>query len=202
VKAVICYVLLGLALWLLPWGLTVSLETGPAWAIDIEKRSDLIGTKPPEWTVSSWFNSKPKRLADFKGKALLVRFWTGPECPYCTASAPVLNDLYQRYHKEGLVVIGMYHHKSETPLTAGHVRGLIERYGFKFPVAIDSEWKTLRAWWLDGRERAWTSVSFLIDREGIIRYIHPGGSYTDEETQALETKIQQLLNNLSRAVHW
>jgi hypothetical protein len=42
-------------------------------------------------------------------------------------------------------------------------------------IAIDLDWKTLRAYWLDGAKREYTSVSFLIDRKGTIRYIHPGG---------------------------
>ncbi|MBI4436055.1 MAG: redoxin domain-containing protein [Candidatus Omnitrophica bacterium] len=166
-------------------------------ATDSADGEELIGTKAPEWTVSSWFNSEPKELSDFRGKVVLVRFWTGPDCPYCAASAPVLNELYSRYREKDFVVIGIYHHKSQTPLTKEHVEQLIRKYGFEFPVAIDPNWTTLRKWWLDGKERAWTSVSFLIDQEGTIRYIHPGGSYTTKETQELEAAIDQLLSGIS-----
>jgi hypothetical protein len=44
------------------------------------------------------------------------------------------------------------------------VRGYVEHYQFRFPVAVDADWQTLKRWWLDGHERSWTSVSFLIDR--------------------------------------
>jgi len=91
------------------------------------------------------------------------------------------------------VVIGFYHHKSPTPLTRRHVEQLVKRYRFQFPVAIDPEWRMLKRWWLDGHDRQWTSVSFLIDREGVIRYIHPGGSYSEEDVQVMEAMIQQLL---------
>jgi peroxiredoxin len=64
-----------------------------------------------------------------------------------------------------------------------------------FPLAIDPDWETLRRYWLDGRTDAWTSVSFLIDQEGIIRYVHPGGSYSPEEAQEIETAIQELLDS-------
>jgi hypothetical protein len=43
-------------------------------------------------------------------------------------------------------------------------------------VAIDPDWRTLRRWWLDGAERGFTSASFLLDREGAVRWIHPGGT--------------------------
>jgi hypothetical protein len=40
-----------------------------------------------------------------------------------------------------------------------------------------------------------TSVSFLIDREGIIRYIHPGGTITDAEGKDLENQVLQLIGS-------
>ena len=49
------------------------------------------------------------------------------------------------------------------------------------PVAYDRNWKNLRRYWLFGEDRAFTSVSFLIDKKGRIRYIHEGGSYHREE---------------------
>jgi peroxiredoxin len=173
---------------------------------------ELIGTKAPQWDVTEWINSTPLALQQLRGKVVLVRWWTGPECPYCAASAPRLNVLHDTYHAKGLVVIGFYHHKSPTPLTRRHVAQLVKRYRFRFPVAIDPEWQTLKRWWLDpstraqgripseaegldGHDRAWTSASFLIDQQGVIQYVHPGGSYSGADAKAMEAMIQQLLGN-------
>jgi len=155
---------------------------------------ELLGTKPPEWEVSDWFNSKPLRLRDLQGRPILVRFWTGPQCPYCQRSAPALNEFYQKFHSRGLEVIGFYHHKSSTPLDKKQVEKLIRRYGFRFPVAVDHNWETLRRWWLQGRPKAWTSISFLIDQEGVIRHVHPGGEYVkgDEAYRKLKAKIEEI----------
>lgn len=155
--------------------------------------AELIGTRAPRWDVTEWINSKPLSLDGLRGTVVLVRWWTGPECPYCAASAPNLNAFHKRYHAKGLAVIGFYHHKSPTPLTHRHVAQLVKRYRFKFPVAIDPAWRTLKRWWLDGHEHRWTSVSFLLDQQGIIRYIHPGGSYTDEDMATLTSLIEELL---------
>jgi peroxiredoxin len=54
------------------------------------------------------------------------------------------------------------------------VRGYVEHYQFRFPVAVDRDWQTFKRWWLDGHERSWTGVSFLIDRRGVIRHVHGG----------------------------
>ena len=155
----------------------------------------LIGTQPPEWQVTNWFNSVPLRLEDLRGKVVLVRWWTAPDCPYCKATAPALNEFYETYHKRGLEVVGLYHHKSDQPLDVAEVTRFARNFGFKFPNAIDADWRTLRSWWLNDHDRAWTSVSFLIDRRGIIRYIHPGGQYVkgDTDYRAMKQKIEELL---------
>lgn len=163
-----------------------------------QEGAELIGNAAPSWEAGEWINSKPLTLAQLRGQVVLVRWWTGPECPYCAASAPSLRAWHRQYRDKGLVVIGFYHHKSSTPLSRKHVAQLIERYRFTFPVAIDPEWQTLKRWWLDGHDRRWTSVSFLIDREGIIRYLHPGGSYSKEDVQAMEALMQSLLASHQR----
>ncbi len=159
-----------------------------------QEGTELIGTAAPAWEAVEWINSKPLTLDQLRGKVVLVRWWTGPECPYCAASAPNLTAWHQKYSQQGLVVIGFYHHKSPTPLSLAHVKGLMEQYHLTFPIAIDPGWQTLKRWWLDGHDRQWTSVSFLIDRDGMIRYIHPGGSYSETEANAIEALILQLLN--------
>jgi len=158
-----------------------------------QEGKELVGASAPEWELVEWFNSEPLSLGRLKGKVVLVRWWTGPECPYCAASAPHLVRWDEGYRRRGLVVVGIYHHKSPVPVTREHVAQLVERYGFRFPVAIDPEWQTLRRWWLDGSGQKWTSVSFLVDKEGIVRFIHLGGSYTEEEAGAMESLIGKLL---------
>ncbi len=94
------------------------------------------------------------------------------------------------------MVIGFYHHKSSAPWRHEEVKDHALHLGFDFPVAVDEQWRTLRAWWLDRGGNNWTSVSFLIDRKGMVRFIHPGGQYVegDAEHRLLQHKILQLLD--------
>ena len=62
------------------------------------------------------------------------------------------------------------------------VRRTVADYGFRFPVAVDDEWKALRRLWLDRAESSWTSASLLIDREGVVRHVHPGGVFARESS--------------------
>ncbi len=160
-----------------------------------EPAESLIGTKALEWSVTNWINSKPLALKDLKGKVILVRWWTGGGCPYCIATAPALTEFHDKYGSKGLVVIGFYHHKAEEPLSLATVKGYTKSFGFEFPVAIDPRWRTLKKWWLNGQKRQWTSVSFLIDRQGVIRHIHPGGEYApgSKDYAEMKAKIEELL---------
>ena len=163
---------------------------------DKEKEENIILNKhTPEFTVSDWLNSKPLTIDELQGNVVLIRWWTGPTCPYCINSAVALNEFYGTYKNEGLQVIGFYHHKSQILFDKGTIKEYTEKLGFKFPIAIDYEWKTLTAWWLKTNPGKWTSVSFLLDRKGIVRYIHPGGQYVkgDGDYEKIQQEIEKLL---------
>ena len=155
----------------------------------------VIDQPAPPWQVSQWFNSPPLSLEDLRGKVVLVRWFTGPSCPFCSGTAPTLRALHERYADKGLAVIGMYHHKEETPLDPQQVEGWVKHFGYQFPVAIDKDWTTLRKWWLDGHHRSYTSASFLIDKTGVIRRVHLGGLIAPEgdDINAITADIERLL---------
>ena len=155
--------------------------TAPKESPATSKGQDVIGTTPPEWEATHWLNSPPLKVADLRGKVVLVRWWTSG-CPYCSTTAPALRDFAKEYADRGLVVVGMYHHKDEGPLDLAVVDQTAAKYGFTFPVAVDPEWHTLDRWWQPkAKNRNFTSVSFVLDRQGVIRHVHPGGEYAKGE---------------------
>ncbi len=160
-----------------------------------EDVSSVVGHPVPPWEVGQWFNSPPLALADLRGKVVLVRWFMSPSCPMCSASAPTLVMLDKRYRDRGLAVVGMYHHKDDEPLDPEKVRGYVAHYGYTFPVAIDTEWRTLKKWWLDGHHRQYTSVTFLLDRSGVVRHVHLGGKLApgSPELAIVEGRVQALL---------
>jgi peroxiredoxin len=115
---------------------------------------------------------------------VLVRWWTDT-CPFCASSAPALRALHDQYSASGLTVIGVFHPKAgrDHPLDVARVQRAAETRQFRFPVAIDWEWRTgtLKEWWLTGPTRPATSVTFLLDKSGIIRFVHPGMEYHDDD---------------------
>src|SRR6185312_4361512 len=110
----------------------------------------LIGTPAPEWNNQQWINSPPLRITDLKGKVILVRFFMDSSCPFCRASAPYLNEFFNAFKDQGLIVIGMYTPKpSPMDVPIEEVRKYVKDYEFQFPVALDNDWATLNKFWLD-----------------------------------------------------
>lgn len=178
--------------------LALALAAGQAGAVAAQAPgAELLGRPAPELAVTHWTNSEPLTLADLRGKVVLLRWWTAPGCPFCAATAPSLNTLHERYADRDLVVIGLYHHKSTAPLDSEQVARYAESFGFRFPLAIDEGWENLRRWWLDDGQRRWTSVSFLLDREGVVRWVHPGGEYppASDDYAELEAMVEALLGD-------
>jgi peroxiredoxin len=145
----------------------------------------------PEWTAMRWWNQEIPSLASLQGKTVLVRWWTDG-CEFCTASADALNNWHASLADSGLQVIGMYHPKPEPrPLEDNEVYDYIREKGFQFAVAEDADWTNLKRYWLDQGPKEYTSVSFLIDRKGRIRYIHPGGEYHRDSLPGHERCVQE-----------
>lgn len=153
--------------------------------------TSLIGTPAPEWKGVDWIQGGPQTLAGLRGKVVLLRFWL-VDCAYCTRSAPVLRGLSARYKKQGLVVVGLHHPKSAAARDRRAVARAAKALRLEFPIGLDNEWETIRAYGVGTVFQRFTSVSFLIDRQGVIRFVHDGGDLHDG-ADALETVIVDAL---------
>jgi peroxiredoxin len=135
---------------------------------------ELIGRAAPDASELRWLGP-PQPLSQLRGKVVLMRFWSD-DCPMCASTLPGVDRLYAQHQKEGLVTVGVYHPKPDPrPVSDVEVRKYAASLGVHFPVAIDADWTVLKRWWLSQRPRDFTSVSFLVDRKGTIRWLHPGG---------------------------
>ena len=167
--------------------------------------AELLGKPARAWTFDRWVDTPTLSLAQLHGKVVLVR-WFNTGCRYCGNTLPGLETLRTRYAAQGLIVLGVYHPKPPRAVSDSHVRRTARKLGFKGPLAVDEQWTTLNRWWLANHpDRNWTSVSFLIDRNGIVRWAQGGGEYhassdprhakCDASYAELERTIRALLDD-------
>ncbi|GGE01279.1 peroxiredoxin family protein [Planktosalinus lacus] len=164
---------------------------------------DRIGVQAPPFRFDGWLNSEPLTLEDLKGNVVLVRWFTDT-CPFCASSTPALNQLYEEYADKGLKMIGVFHPKAgiDDPLDKERVNRVVEARDFKFPIAIDWDWrnKTLKDWWLTGPDRPGTSVTFILDKSGVIQFIHPGMEYHEDNGSELHTMCASDMGRIRAAI--
>jgi len=151
--------------------------------MDRDAGADRIGIKAPAFDFEAWLNAEPMSLYELRGEVVLVRWWTDT-CPFCASSAPALRAIHEQYSSRGLTLVGVFHPKAarDDPLDLPRVQRVVDQREFDFPIAVDWDWRnrTLKEWWLTGPDRPATSVTFLLDKQGVIRFIHPGMEYHDE----------------------
>jgi hypothetical protein len=144
-----------------------------------------------------WLNTRRSEPIETEGRVTLVRWWTN-SCPYCTRSLPVIQGLRREYGAR-FQTVAVYHPKPvrEVP-NEEIVEGAIDR-GYRGPIAADDDWKLLRKLYLRGNRRVATSVSFLLDESGTIRFVHPGPDLRPTDDPK-ERQIEEDYRDLRRAI--
>lgn len=138
----------------------------------------------PELVGAPWLNTdEPLGLDALRGKVVLVEFWT-LGCFNCRNVLPHVADWHARYGGEAFEVVGVHYPEYDYERDLGNVRGAVAELGVHYPVAVDNEGTTWRAW----DQRYWPTL-YLVDHQGRIRYSHIGeGGY-----EATEAAIQALI---------
>jgi thiol-disulfide isomerase/thioredoxin len=162
---------------------------------------DLVGTKLPDLHFDRWLNTADHKPVDGGGAVTLYRWWTDT-CPYCAATLPAIEKLRTKYAAQGLKVVAVYHPKPPREVKDDVVLAAAARIGYAGPIAIDADWSQLRKAWLTPGRRAATSVTFLVDRKGIIRFVHPGVEFfpSDKPEAAQENKDFELIDKAIAAL--
>jgi len=137
---------------LLVWKVAFDREGGVA--------ADLGQGKPvqaPAFTLERLDRDGQLSLAELKGKAVVVNFWAS-WCIPCRDEAPVLQETYERYRDQGLVVLGVDFNDFRAD-----ARRFIRRFGLTFPIVYDGRGATGGKWGLRG-----VPETFFVDRAGKI----------------------------------
>ncbi len=120
------------------------------------------------------------RLADYRGKTVLVNFWA-TWCEPCRAEMPSIERLRGAMEGKPFTVLAVNVGESDRV-----ARDFAEKLPVTFTVLLDRDGGTTRAW----RARV-LPASYLIDPDGVIRYSYYGD--LDWSSDAVRARIESLM---------
>lgn len=133
---------------------------------------------------AGFLNTEPFKLEELVGKKVILLDFVTYSCINCIRTFPYLNAWYEKYKDDGLEIVGIHTPEFAFEKDIENVREALKKYGIEFPVVLDNDYATWRAY----GNNYWPR-KYLIDIEGNIIYDHIGeGAY--EET---EEKIREAL---------
>ncbi len=123
-------------------------------------------------------------LNDFRGQVVLINFWA-TWCAPCRKEMPFLEQIYQRYERLGVTLLGV--NVEDGPEEA---KAFLKETPVSFPVLFDMD-KTVSS--LYGVEAMPTTI--LVDRQGNVRFVHYGyqAGYENDYQDQIRTLVRERL---------
>jgi thiol-disulfide isomerase/thioredoxin len=104
-------------------------------------------------------------LADLKGQIVLVNFWAS-WCGPCRQEMPILEQLNHQYRSKGVTLIGINVEPDSAAATTW-----LKATPVSFPILYDVDSKISKLYEVQGMPN-----TVILDRKGVVRYIHRGYS--------------------------
>lgn len=142
----------------------------------------LVGQPAPDFALRSW-KGENVRLSEHLGEVVLINFWT-TWCGPCRQEMPLLDDIYGKYRRAGLVLFSV-NLDEEGNLDAA--REMATTLKISYPVLFDARKEVSRAF-----QASTMPLTVLIDREGVVRYVSEG--YKAGYEVRYTDKLRELLN--------
>ncbi len=135
--------------------------------------------RAPEFVgISHWLNTaRPLTMRSLRGRVVLIHFWTF-DCINCIHTLSKVEGWYEKYRKNGFVVIGVHSPEFAYEKVTSNVQAALGRFNIRYPVPQDND---LRTW--DAFQNAFWPAEYLIDAHGFVRFTYAGeGNYGNTET--------------------
>ncbi|HOA72430.1 MAG TPA: TlpA disulfide reductase family protein [Phycisphaerae bacterium] len=129
-----------------------------------EMQQKLVG-KPAVAFTGKYLDGKEASLADFKGRVLLLDFWS-LRCGPCIMSMPTLQYVADKYADKPVSIVGV---NLDGPSAAADVTQLLESRKITFKHLIATKPRLAEKYFVEG-----IPCTVLIDDKGIIQSVHLG----------------------------
>ncbi|HHH12749.1 MAG TPA: TlpA family protein disulfide reductase [Thiolapillus brandeum] len=156
------------------------LATAPALAVKPGKGMTEVPDRPqaPDFTLRD-LDGNEHRLADYRGKVLIVNFWA-TWCPPCRAEMPSMERAWQKTKDKDVVLIAINVGEDEDTIFQ-----FTADYPVTFPLLLDENSEVVGPWGVRG-----LPTTYVVDPDGRIVYRAIGGREWDDP--ALLEKVLEL----------
>ena len=147
---------------------------------------EVLGNSPaPAFSLKDR-DGRVRTLADFKGHVVLVNFWAS-WCAPCKVSFPALDSLHQEFRDAGLEVVAI-----NVDEDAKDAYAFLAGKSPAMTILFDPRGRSPEAFKVEGMPS-----SFLIDRDGNIRFRHQG--FTPQTKADFRREISILIGDVVHA---
>ena len=132
------------------------------------------GVPAPVFTLERLDGASVRFPAQSQGQVVALRFWAD-WCPYCHSEMQALEPVYRQYRDRGLVILAI--NVMQPPET---VQKFVKDINISYETLLDRQGEVMRRYQVMG-----LPVTYLIDRQGVVRARIIGESTPDVLTQAI-----------------
>jgi len=124
------------------WLVVLCIAAGAAFALLAVPTEEPVGrgSRAPEFTLPRLGSSEPVRLADLRGRVVLVNFWA-TWCRPCEEEMPAMQRLYQALAGTGFELLAIS--VDEDPALVERFR---DRLGLTFRILLDQDQRVAHGW--------------------------------------------------------
>lgn len=133
----------------------------------------------PDFTLKS-LSGENLKLSELRGEVVMVNFWAS-WCGPCRQEMPLLDQLYKRYQPMGFTILGV-----NVEEDAGVAKKVLQELPVSFPILFDQTNKISELYQVSAMPS-----TFLVDRDGKLRYLHKG--YQPGYEEQYQAQIRELI---------
>jgi methionine-R-sulfoxide reductase len=144
----------------------------------------------PEFTgITDWVNTKPIKIANQRGKVVVLHFWTNG-CINCVHNYPHYRDWQAKYgENKDWLMIGVHTPEFDSEKDLQRIQKRMAENKLTFAVAVDNMQATWNAW----SNQFWPCI-YLVDKAGLVRHRwngELGKNGFEQMTAAIDTLLKE-----------
>lgn len=143
--------------------------------VPVQNAPTLVNYAAPDFTLDN-LDGQEVALSDYRGKVVYLNFWQ-TTCPPCIEEMPDFRDFIEDTNPDEVVLLTV--NVDETPADVRDFFARIDLQGI--PVVMDTNSEVRRAYGVQG-----FPVTFIIDTEGVVRFMNIGLLTYDDMEEYLE----------------